>query len=83
MPHITEHAPKVSSRLVYPYARKSLRKKLQQDRQTDSHTDGLSLTNFLDALKVLLGTSQIRSYLKHDFLHDANTSIDMELKSPF
>ena len=25
-------------------------------------------------------TSQIRSYLEVDFLHDANTSIDMEVK---
>jgi len=27
-------------------------------------------------------TSQIRSYLEVDFLHDANTSIDMEVKHP-
>jgi len=36
MPHTTKHAPKVSTRSVYPYARArdSLREKLQQDRQT-------------------------------------------------
>ena len=48
MPHIPEHAPKVSTRSVYRYARESLRKRIQQDRQTDSYTDGLSKTTFLD-----------------------------------
>jgi len=84
MPHITEHAPKVSTRLVYTCARESLRKRIQQDRQTarqidtHTHTDGLSKTIFLDVLKVV--HPKVRSYLKLDFLHDANTSIDMELK---
>jgi len=59
MPHITEHAPKVSTRSIYPYARESLREKLQQDgqtgRQTHTHTDGLSKTTFLDVLKVVPG----------------------------
>ena len=36
MPHITEHAPKVSTWSVYPYARESLRKMIRQDRQTDN-----------------------------------------------
>jgi len=39
MPHVTEHAPKVSTRSLYSYARESLRKRLHQDRHTDSHTD--------------------------------------------
>jgi len=78
MPHVTEHAPKVSTRSVNPYARESSREKLQQDRHTHTHSDGLSKTTFLDVLKVI-GPSQIRSYLKLDFLHDAITSIDMEV----
>jgi len=50
----------------------------QTDRQqTDRHTDGLSKTTFLDVLRV---SSQIRSYLEVDFLHDANSCIDMEVK---
>ena len=35
MPHVTEHTPKVSTRLVNPYSRESSREKRQQDRQTD------------------------------------------------
>jgi len=38
MPHMIEQAPEVSNRSVYPYARESLRKKLQQDRQKDRLT---------------------------------------------
>jgi len=87
MNHITEHAPKVSTRSVHPNARESLRKRLQQDRQTDrqkdrqthGHTDRRVVQN---PFSRRFGgcTSQIRSYLKLDFLHDSNTySIDMEL----
>jgi len=84
MPHVTEHAPKVSTRSVNPYARESSREKRQQgrqtDRQTDTHTHRLPKTTFLVVLRVV-GTSQIQSYLEFDFLHDAaNTSIDMEVK---
>ena len=87
MPHVTEHTPKVSTRSVKPYACESSREKRQQDREQDrqtdrhthTHTDGLSKTTFLDVLGVVR-TSQIRSYLEVDFLHDANTSIDMEVK---
>jgi len=64
MPDITQHAPKVSTRSVDPYARESSREKRQRDR----HTDGLSKTTFLD-------TFQIRSYLEIDFLRDAYTSM--------
>jgi len=74
MPHITEHTPKVLTRSVNPYARESSRKRQEQDRQTDSHTDGLSKTTFLDVWMVVR-TSQIRSYLELDFLHHANTSM--------
>jgi len=72
MPHVTEHTPKVSTRSVKPYACESSR---ESDSKTDRHTDGLSKTTFLDVLRVV---PQIRSYLEVDFLHDANTSIDME-----
>ena len=37
MPHITEHAPKFSTRSVNLYARENLQKKLQQDRRTERH----------------------------------------------
>jgi len=50
MPHVSEHAPKVSTRTVNPYACESLRKRIQQDRHTP---DGLSKTTFLDVLKVV------------------------------
>jgi len=73
MPHITEHAPQVLTRLVYPYARASLREKLQQDR----HTDGLCKTTFLDVLKAVHPKSGLIS--NSFFLHDANTSIDTEV----
>jgi len=81
MPHETEHASKVSTRSVNPYARESSREKRQQVRQTDGQTDRRIVQNhffrrFQDC------TSQIRSHLEVDFLHDANTSIDMEVKWP-
>ena len=87
MPHVTEHTPKVSTRSVKSYACESSREKRQQDRRTDGtdrHT-GLTGTQ-TDYPKLLFSTfwglystSQIRSYLEVDFLHDANTSIDMEV----
>ena len=81
MPHVTEHTSKISTRSVKPYACESSREKRQQDRQTARQTDTQT-----DCAKPLfstfwgLYTSQIRSYLEVDFLHDANTSIDMEVK---
>jgi len=77
MPHVTEHTPKVSSRSVYSYARDSSPEKRQQDRRSDRHTDGLSKTTFLDVLRVVHPKSGLIS--KSIFLHDANTSIDMEV----
>jgi len=54
------------------------------DRQAHTHTDGLSKTTFLDVSMVVDGctsTTQIRPYLKLDFLHDANTSLcDIEVQ---
>jgi len=79
MPHVTEHTPKVSTRSVNPYARESLREKRQQDRQTDRHTDRRIVQNHFSR-RFEGCASQIRSYLEVDFLHDANTSIDMEVK---
>jgi len=75
MPHITQHAPKVLTRSVYPCARESLRERLQQDR----HTDRLSKTTFLDVLKVIHPKSGV--ILNSIFLHDVNTSIDREVKA--
>jgi len=69
MPHITEHAPKVSTRSVYPYARESLRKRIQQDRQT--HTRRRFVQNHFSR-RFEGCTSQIQPYLKFDFLLDAN-----------
>ena len=89
MPHVTEHTPKVSTRSVKPYACESSREKRQQDRQTEGQTDGR--TDRQTHRQIVQNhfsrrfggcTSQIRSYLEVDFLHDANTSIDMEVISP-
>jgi len=77
MPHVTEHTPKVSTRSVKPYACESSREKWQQDRQTDTHFR-IVQNHFSRRFEGC--TSQIRSYLEVDFLHDANTSIDMEVK---
>jgi len=81
MPYVTKHTPKVSTRSVKPYACESSREKWQQDRQQDRQTETQT-----DCPKPLFSTfwglyitSQIRSYLEVDFLHDANTSIDMEV----
>jgi len=85
MPHITEHAPKVSTRSVNPYARESLREKLQQDRQTADrqiHTHRRVVQNHFSR-RFEYCTSQIRSNLKLHFLYDANTSIDMEVIPTF
>jgi len=83
MPHVTEHTPKVSTRLVNPYARESSQEKRQQVRWSDRRTDRQTDTQ-TDCPKPLSRrfegcTSQIRSYLEVDVLHDANTSIDMEV----
>ena len=83
MPHVTEHTSKVLTRSVKPYARESSREKRQQDRrtdrQTDTHTHRRIVQNHFSR-RFEGCTSQIRSYLEVDFLHDANTSIDMEVK---
>ena len=90
MPHVTEHTPKVSTRSVKPYACESSREKRQQDRQTarqtdrrtdrqtDRHTHRRIVQNHFSR-RFGGCTSQIRSYFEVDFLHDANTSIDMEV----
>jgi len=86
MPHVTEHTPKVSTRSVNPYPRESSREKRQQDRRSDRQTDGRTDRDTqTDCRKPLFSTFRglyipNRSYLKVDFLHDANTSIDMEVK---
>ena len=49
----------------------------QTDGQTDRHTDGLSKTTFLDVLGVVHPKSGLIS--KSIFLHDASTTIDMEV----
>jgi len=76
MPHATEHTPKVSTQLINPYARESSREKRQQDGRTDRR---IVQNHFYRRFEGFI--SQIRSYLEVDFLHDANTSIDMEVKS--
>ena len=98
MPHVTEHIPKVSTRSVKPYAYESSREKRQEDsrsdretdRQTDGRTDGQTDTHTHRRIvqnhfsRRFEGcTSQIRSYLEVDFFHDANTSIDMEVKMTY
>jgi len=83
MPHVTKHTPKVSTRSVKPYACESSREKRQQDRQTEGQTDRQTHRRIVqNHFSRCFGgcTSQIRSYLEVDFLHDANTSIDMEVK---
>jgi len=79
MPHVTEHTPKVSTRSVNPSARESSREKRQQDRQTDKQTNRRIVQNHFSR-RFEGCTYQSRSYLEVDFLHDANTSIDMEVK---
>jgi len=74
MPYITEHAPKVSTRSVNSYARESSREKRQKDRQTHRRVVQNHFSRRFEGC-----TSQIRSYLKLNFLHDANTFIDMEV----
>ena len=70
MPHVTEHVPKGSSRSVSPYVHESSRKTLQQNRHTHKRIVQNHLSRRFDGC-----TSQIRSYLKLDFSHDANTSM--------
>jgi len=90
MPHVTKHTPKVSTWSVNPYARESSREKRQQDRRSNRQTDGR--TDRQTHRRIVQNhfsrrfedcTSQIRSYLEVDFLHGANTSIDMEVKLIF
>jgi len=84
MPHVTEHTPKVSTPLVKPYACESSREKRQQDRQTDRRTNRQTHRRIVQnhfSRRFGCCTSRIRSYLEVDFLHDANTSIDMEVKT--
>jgi len=78
MPHVTEHTPKVSTRSVKPYACESSREKRQQDRRSDRQTDRRIVQNHFSR-RFEGSTSQIRSFLEVDVLHDANTSIDMEV----
>jgi len=68
MPYIAEHAPKVSTRSVYPYARETLRKRIQQDRHTNTHTHRRVVQNHLSR-RFEGCTFQTRSYLKHDLLY--------------
>jgi len=80
MPLVTKHTPKFSTRSLNPYARESSsREKRPQDRQTDRQTHRRIVQNHFSR-RVEGCTPQIRSYLKVEFLHDANTSIDMEVK---
>ena len=79
MLYVTEHTPKVSTRSGKPFACESSREKRQQDGQTDRHTHRRIVQNHFSR-RFGGCTSQIRSYLEVDFLHDANTSIDMEVK---
>ena len=64
----------------------------QTDRQTDGRTDKQTDTDRRTLRRIVQNhfsrrfegcTSQIRSYLEVVFLHDANTSIDMEVKRLF
>ena len=83
MPHATEHTPEVSTWSVKPYACESSREKRQQDRQTDGRTERQTHRRTVQnhfSRRFEGCTSEIRSYLEVDFLHDANTSIDMEVK---
>jgi len=68
MPYVTKRTPKVSTRSVNPYARE-----ISRDRQAHRRIVQNHFSRRFEGC-----TSQIRSYLKVDFLHDANTSIDME-----
>ena len=76
MPYVPEHTPtKVSTRS----ARESSREKQQQDGQTDRPIHRRIVENHFSR-RFEGCTSQIRSYLEVDFLHDANASFDMEVK---
>ena len=82
---MTEHAPKVSTRSVNPYARESSPKRLQQDRQrdrqtdrhthrdTDTFTNGLSKTTFLDVRRLYIPNavlSQTRLFARCQHFHE-------------
>jgi len=79
MPHVTEHAPEVSTRSVNPYARESSREKLQQDRQTNRQIHRRVVQNHFSR-RFEGCTSHIQSYLKIDFLHDAITVLPLTWK---
>jgi len=84
MPHVIKHSTKVSTRSVNPYAREISREKRQQDRHIDGWTGRQTHRRIVQNIfswRFEGCTSQIRSYLEVDFLHDANTSIDMEVPS--
>jgi len=66
MPQTTEHAPKVSTRSVNPYARESSREKRQQETHRRIVQKHFS--------RRFEGCTS-RSYLGEDFVHDANTSM--------
>jgi len=78
MPHITEHAPKVSTRSVEPYARESSRKKLQTDTQTHTYKQTHTQT---DCRKPLFSRFRLLHIsLELNFSHDANTLISWDME---
>jgi len=80
MPYIIEHTPKVSTRSINPYACESSREKRQQDGRTERQTHRRIVQNQFP--RRFEGCAfQIRSYLEVVFLHDANSSNYMEVKS--
>ena len=86
MPRVTENTPKVSTRSLKPCACESSQEKRQQDRRsdTDRYIDRQTHRRIVQnhfSRRFDGCTSQIRSYLEVDFLHDANTSIDLEVKN--
>jgi len=79
MPHVTEHTPKVSIRSLNSYARESSREKRQHHGRTDGQIHRRIVQNHFSR-RFEDCTSQVRSYLEVDSLHDANTFIDVEVK---
>jgi len=80
MLHVTEHTPKVSIRSINP---SPVRARGKSDRKTDGRTERQTHRRIVQnqfSRRFEGFTSQIRPYLKVDFLHDANTSINMEVK---
>jgi len=72
MSHKTEHARFQLDQLTLTPVKVRLKSYSKTDRQTNTQ---IVQNHFLDVLKVVRYTSQIRSHLKVDFLHDANTSM--------